>query len=425
MFMMKVLLFVMLFCTLLVSSPKCGELNVNSYTLTIEPSIVEKNVKGSVIINFTTVTNKVLLSSGNLKIDTVIGESVEHYRKVGEALIIKLTSNNHLKNEIRIDYHGKPKGGLLFNPKLGEAYTVYSTNLWMPCNDDPKDKATFSLNILVPKGMQCVASGEFVGKKNTPEKEMYKWEQTYESPFYTFGFVIGNFIKITDKLDNVKIDSYSSELNENDLEKVFVETSSILRFFEEKSGVKYVQNTYSQILIGKHYQEMSGLSILSNSYSAAVLKDSSEIHLTSHELAHQWWGNLITCENFSHFWLNEAFAVYMASAYSEYRFGKEKYNADIAIYKSIYNKLVENDNDKSLIIPEWTATKVNRHIVYYKGAYVLHLLRQKLGNDSFWKGIRDYSQKYFGKSVKTNDFKMSMEKSANINLDSFFEKWVY
>ena len=138
---------------------------------------------------------------------------------------------------------------------------------------------------------------------------------------------------------------------------------------------------------------MSGLSVLSTTYAGSVLKDSSEIHLTAHELAHQWWGNRITCKSFNHFWLNEAFAVYMASAFNEYKFGKEKYLSDISLYKRIYDDVVKRGKDKALVFQGWKALRDNRSIVYYKGAYVLHLLRQKMGDEAFWKGIQYYSQK--------------------------------
>ncbi len=178
------------------------------------------------------------------------------------------------------------------------------------------------------------------------------------------------------------------------MKKVFEETGNILGFFEEKSGVKYIQQSYSQILIGDHYQEMSGFSVLKDSYASYVLKDSSEIHLTSYELAHQWWGNMITCRSFEHFWLNKAFATLMSTAFSEYKFGKEKYESDISIYKGIYDDIIKRGKDKPLVFPNWdNPSRDDRNIVYYKGAYELHLLRQEIGDEEFWDGIKSYSKK--------------------------------
>lgn len=200
----------------------------------------------------------------------------------------------------------------------------------------------------------------------------------------------------------------------------------MLRFFEETSGIPYFQNSYSQILIGNHFQEMSGFAVLKQSYGEMVLKDSTEINLIAHELAHQWWGNMITCENLGHFWLNEAFATYMSAAYKEHRFGRDKYMQNIYAYYDVYKKIKAKGADKPLVFEGWSnPTADDRSLVYFKGAYVLHCLREELGDEDFWKGIKYYSQKYYGKSVVTQDFQEAMEKSTKRSLTAFFDKWIY
>lgn len=423
----KFLLFILSCFLSLTTYSQESELNVLSYDLTIEPDIQNEYIEGSLRIRFEVASNtkEIAFDAAGLEINEVLGASVSSYHKVDSKLVIELSLREQTKHEVTIQYHGNPRNGLLFNPELNQAHTVFFTDHWMVCNSQPSDRATLSLNILLPKGMQSIASGRLIGIEERAEKVLYQWQQDYETPAYTYGFAIGAFTKATEQFGDVRLNYYSTELDENELKKVFAETSTILEFFEEKSGIDYVQDSYSQILIGDNYQEMSGLSLLANSYPAFVFKDSSEIHLISHELAHQWWGNMITCVDFGHFWLNEAFAVYMSSAFSEYRFGKEKYQSDISIYKSIYDDLVENGKDRSLIFEEWNPTRDNRNVVYYKGAYVLHLLREELGDELFWKGIQSYSKTYFGKSVTTDDFKLAMEEATNSNLDDFFSEWVY
>ncbi len=422
-----------LFLILLLPSPSVAvsstdnEPDVTSYHLTIEPDIDKGSIRGTVVIRFQIDinANSVSLNAGELKIDRVTGENVLGFENNSGDLVIKMSERDRQENEIMVDYHGSPTRGLLFNPDLNQAHTVYFTDHWMICNNKPNDRASISLNIVLPKGMQSIASGTLMGIEETDGKVIHKWHQAYETPSYTYGLAIGTFTQVTQQTDNVTLYYYSSDLDKNQLEKVFAETANILKFFKDKSGVKYIQDAYSQVLIGDYYQEMSGLSVLASSYPSSVLKDSSEIHLTSHELAHQWWGNMITCENFGHFWLNEAFAVYMASAFSEHRFGREKYLADISIYKGIYNDLVEKDKDRSLVFKSWQPSRDNRNVIYYKGAYVLHLLREEIGDEAFWQGVRTYSIHNFGKSVKTDDFKLAMEKATGSDLDDFFNKWVY
>lgn len=409
------------------SYPQETELDVQSYELTIEPDIQKGSIEGTVVIYFELPegATSVMFNSGDLVVDKVTGSSVKSFNTKDSELIIQLFPQQEKEHEIIIAYHGNPKRGLLFDEDLNQAHTVYFTDHWMVCNNKPGDRATFSINLILPKGMESVASGTLTGIKERGEKVIYKWSQVYETPSYTYGFVIGTFNKVTELADDVALYYYSSELDGTRLQKVFEETPDILSFLEEKSGIEYIQNSYSQVLIGNNYQEMSGLSVLSASYPGFVLRDSSEIHLTTHELAHQWWGNMITCEDFGHFWLNEAFAVYMSSAFNEYRFGKEKYDSDISIYKSIYDDLLKRGRDKPLVFEEWVPSRDNRNVIYYKGAYVLHLLRKELGDDNFWKGIKLYTQNNYGKSVMTNDFKLAMEKASNMDLNAFFEEWVY
>src|SRR5690606_605309 len=114
--------------------------------------------------------------------------------------------------------------------------------------------------------------------------------------------------------------------------------------------------------------EMSGFAMIKRSYGGLVLNDSTETNLITHELAHQWWGNQITCQNWNHFWLNEAFATYLSAAYNEVRFGKEKYQSDIESYYKLYQKIVDKGADKPLVFPDWSnPSGDDRNIVYFKG----------------------------------------------------------
>ncbi|MFK7935318.1 MAG: M1 family aminopeptidase, partial [Saprospiraceae bacterium] len=139
-----------------------------------------------------------------------------------------------------------------------------------------------------------------------------------------------------------------------------------------------------------------------------------------------WWGNMITCESWKHFWLNEGFATFMSAAYNEHRFGQEKYQANINAYFEVYKKIKAKGNDKPLVFKQWSnPSGDDRSLVYFKGAYVLHLLRKELGDALFWKGIKSYTQTYYGQSVTTKDFQLAMEKSSGQSLENFFNEWVY
>ncbi len=404
------------------------ELDVTCYKLTIAPIIDQGYISGTVLIDFqiNKNANSVVFNAGNLVIDKVVGEHVSGYRKMGADLIIDLSQREKTKNEIVIEYHGNPKKGLLFDNKNGDAYTVYATSQWMVCNDSPEDKALFELDLTIPSDKSCVASGELVQMIPENGKMHYSYQQNYESPAYTYGFAIGNYNKAKEDAKGVQLNYLGRNYSSDQLKTIFKETPAMISFFEEKSGVKYDQSAYTQVLVGNHYQEMSGYSILKDGYGNLVLKDVTETNLISHELAHQWWGNRITCKNWKHFWLNEAMATFMSAAYNEHRFGKEKYQADIGSYYNVYKEIKKRRNDKPLVFDDWSnPSQDDRNIVYFKGAYVLHLLRGEMGDENFWRAIKFYSSEYFGKSVKTVDFQRALEASSGIQLEDFFNKWIY
>ena len=234
--------------------------DVTSYHVTIDPNIDERSISGSVMINFllNSSMDSVIFNSGNLEIDTISGDQVKGFKKVNHDLIIYLSKRTCKKNEIVIDYHGHPKKGLIFDPEHNQKYTLYFTSDWMICNDSPEDKALFYLDITVPIDKTCIASGEFADKVQQNDKMLYSYQQNTESPSYTYGFAIGNYNKAEVKYGDVILIYYSQDYTSDQLMKVFKETPAMISFYEEKSGVKYFQTTYSQILTGKHYQEMSG-----------------------------------------------------------------------------------------------------------------------------------------------------------------------
>jgi aminopeptidase N len=281
--------------------------------------------------------------------------------------------------------------------------------------------------LLIPNHLIGIASGVLIDTlKRDDNMTLYSWSQDYATPAYTYGFTIGAFNKFHDNQNDILLKYYAHNHTPEEMEKIFQYTGDMMSFFEKKSGVPFPQSSYSQILIGNHYQEMSGFAILKNAYGELVLKDSTETNLISHELAHQWWGNRITCKNWNHFWLNEGFATFMSAAYNEHRFGKKKYQEDINAYFSVYHKIKSNGGDKPLVFSDWlNPTKDDRNLVYFKGAYVLHLLRQELGEELFWKGILFYTQKYYGQSVTTKDFQSALEQSSNRELQDFFNTWIY
>lgn len=404
-------------------------LDVLSYQVQLQPDLKAKTIEGNVTIHFSIppLTKEIILDCGQLTITNIQGKVVEDFKQKNRQLILSLSDQLDPINEIAITYHGKPKKGLVFLADPLQVYSVFFTSEWMVCNDAPNDKATFEIELILPDSLNGFASGILKNKEEIAgDLTKHIWIQTTPSPAYTYGFAIGKFNQSQEKHCGITLTYLAHHHSSKQLDTIFQYTGDMLSFFEEKSGIPYFQNTYTQVLMGRHYQEMAGCTLLKNTYGELVLKDSTETNLIGHELAHQWWGNQITCENWGHFWLNEGFATFMSAAYNEHRFGKAKYQADIDSYYGVYKKIKAKGKDKSLVFKDWlNPSQDDRNLVYFKGAYVLHLLRLELGDKAFWEGIEYFSLQYFGKSVNTQQFQKAMEVATNKDLQGFFEEWVY
>ncbi|MDN5215738.1 M1 family metallopeptidase [Fulvivirgaceae bacterium BMA12] len=418
------------------AQPKDGfsEIDVLHYKARIWPDIGNKTIKGKVSIQFLVKEARpsgIMLDCGDLTIDSVYNrhEAVS-FNVTNRQLHLDMKNNiqSGQTYELVISYHGNPRRGISFSPSIQQVFTVFHTSHWLVCKDHPDDKATLQLNLVVPEGLQVVSTGALTGKTALPDGRIdYQWHQPTAVPTYIFGFAIGSFRRHVDDQGRIKLSFFGRDYSEHELARIFQETWGMLKFFEDRAGVPYPGTTFSLILAeGNISQEMADFAILRNSYGKQVLGNEIDINLAAHELAHQWWGNHITCLNWQHFWLNEGFAVFMSSAYKEFRFGIEEYLKDIDNYFQAYEKVAARDADKSLVFDNWDNPSADdRILVYYKGAYVLHLLRNKLGEDAFWKGIRIYSRSNFGKSVVSADLQQAMEEASGGSLETFFKKWVY
>jgi aminopeptidase N len=409
--------------------------DVTGYDARIEPDISNKSVKGKVVVKFNALKNnlsEIQLNAGVLEIDAAReGKSVLKFEKRESVLIVSLArpARTGEKREIEIEYHGTPRFGIRFFPEQTQVYTLFSTSQWMPCVDAPDDRATFRLNLILPKDLQAVGNGRFIRRSDLPDnKSAFEWEQKNAIPTYIFGFAAGNFREVRQNHKGVELRYLASpQFSEKEIRQIFKDTADMFDFYESKAGVKYADEVYTQVLAaGRVEQEMSSFTAMNEDYGRGVLKNEKDLWLAAHEFAHQWWGNMVTNRDWTHFWLNEGIATFMTAAYKEHRFGRAEYLAEIEKSKTRYEKVRDAGKDKSLVFPDWNKpASEDRVLVYQKGAYVTHLLREEMGDAAFWKGLKNYTQKYWGKSVTTADFQKTMEKSSGKDLSAFFNKWVY
>ena len=404
-------------------------MDVLHYSVTLEPDIAGKSVKGTVWIRVSTQLQEVEFNCGDLTIDSVRLAGAALKFTVGDhRLRVSLPKETRAARELEIDFHGTPGFGIRFFPDRQQVYTIFSTSQWMVCVDDPADKATLTFKLIVPANLTAVANGQLVSQRELPNKKrVFEWRQSTPMPSYIFGFAAGPFHVVKEKRRNVELQYFATNYTASEVRRIFRDTPDMLDFFEERAGVKYADRTYTQVLAaGGVEQEMSSFTALKESYGKQLLENEQDLWLAAHEFAHQWWGNLVTCRDWNHFWLNEGIASFMAAAYLEHRFGRAAYLREIESYRANYEKVRAAGKDKSLVFPDWlNPTREDRTLVYDKGAYVMHLLREEMGERAFWSGLRMFTRQHFGKSVVTTDFLDAMEKANGKSLKEFFAKWVY
>ncbi|MEO7313147.1 MAG: M1 family metallopeptidase [Chitinophagaceae bacterium] len=412
-----------------------GPIDIASYHASIEPDITHHSIKASVTIFYNVqkaALQQIILDAGALEIDSVVNDTTRlHFEKKNKQLIIQLAKAMAAgeKSSLTISYHGTPKAGLVFPAGGSQVHTAFSTSQWMPCVDAPSDKASFYLDLILPSSLKVVANGTFTGSKAaTDGKLVTSWQQTNPQSSYLFGFAAGLYNETTQTYNGITLRNLATpKFSVTRLKQVFATTAGMLQFYEMVSGVPYPDKTYTQVLApGNTQQEMSSFTVMNEAYGEEVLEDKEAVWLSAHEMAHQWWGNGVTNDSWSHFWLNEGLTNFMVAAYFERYFGKARYKEQIQEYRTKYQAVKAKGADKPLVFPNWNNPSTDdRILVYNKGAYVIHLLRETLGELMFWKAIKCYTREYWGKTVTTQDFQHSLETSTGRDLVAFFQKWIY
>jgi len=424
------------------AAQSASKFDVIKYTAQIEPNFDEQSISGSVQIRLRLTVEdleEIQLDAGSLQIDSVREKDQELvFDKVGTQLRIELAeSSSDQEIELEIDYHGSPSFGINWGGDLSsnevEISTAFSTSQWLPSVDAPSERATLDLSLILPAefstDFKVVANGSLISQQKFADGRLVSnWLLESPSPAYLFGFVAGKFREVVDRTQAPVLRYLApGTFSAGQLRQIFRDTRDMIEFFEDKSGIPYPAEQYSQVLLRKgNGQEMIGFSVMGERYGRRVLDDETAIWLSAHEVAHQWWGNQVTNAGWEHFWLNEGIGSFMTDAYLEHRFGPETYMTQFNAARSQYGKLRDSGNDKPLVFPNWDRpTAEDRSIVYDKGSYVTHLLRRLLGEEAFWSALQSYTQRYWGRSVTTKDFQRAMEESSGQNLSEFFGRWVY
>jgi aminopeptidase N len=407
------------------------------YHAELEPNFKGKSLKGTVKVKFVPRTKKlknIAFSAKYKQIKSIyIDGKVAQYSLSDEQLTINFQQELEANRDysLKIEYLATPKRGMKFyNDHI---FTVYHTKNWLISHSDILDKATFDLVLTHDLNMTTVGNGRLVSRKVLENNKVTShWQQDTPMPLYTFGFAIGKFETLAIKTSSADIvvlyrEEQRSGLTPKLIKEAFADVADMLSFYESKAGFSLHQDSYSYVVVdGYMAQEASGFSLVGEKFVHTVLENENENWFIAHELAHEWWGNSVTCANFSHFWLNEWLVQFLVAVYKQHLFGEQAYKNEINVaVRRVERAVKENRVTPVAFHHEIKEQEINRTMTYSKGALVFYMLREKLGDELFWKALKQYSKTYKNKSVTTKHLKLIFEQVTGTKLAHFFDKWVY
>jgi len=408
-------------------------IDVQHYALTLRPDFATRRIAGTATIDFLSTSDglqEVVFTANALGVTraSVDGAAVAASRRAdGWAFALPRPLRAGQAATLAIAFEGAPARGLVF----GEHSVVssYFTCDWMFCAQDrPGDKASFALTLLLPRGFTSVGPGRREERRREPDGgERHVWRETRPYSSYVFGFAAGAFQRWQERRDGATFLALGEGATPARLRALFAPTAEMARFFAGRAGLPLPHGRYVQVLVpADEAQEAASFSVLGEEVVAARLRDPQEDWAIAHELAHQWWGNLVTCRDWTHFWLNEGLTSFMVAAWKEHRWGRAAYERELQVFARRRETAVKAGLDVPLTYPgPWPSLSVRRAITYSKAALFLDRLRSAMGEDAFWAGLRAYTRAHAGDIVESRNFQEAMEKAAGRGLGALFEEWVY
>ncbi len=362
-----------------------------------------------------------------------------------EKLSIELDRAINRDEEIllEISYSCRPRKGLYFT-QPDEAYPhkphqIWSqgqtddAHWWFPCADTPQQKMTTELFATVDEKYFALSNGALIGSVgNQVEKTItYHWCQEQPHPAYLVTVVIGEYELIQERLQGLPVEYYVYADRAEQGQKLFARTPEMIEFFADKFGYPYPFAKYSQVLVDDFLFGAMENTSATTMTDRCLLDERAALDLNyedivAHELAHHWWGDLVTCKHWSEIWLNESFATYSEYLWREHTRGSDE--ARFALWQDFLTYLNEDfsSHRRPILFQRYRYSEelMDRH-AYEKGACVLHMLRQVLGDEAFFRAMARYLRKFAFGVAETSDLKTAIEEVTGKNLHWFFDQWIY
>lgn len=420
--------------------------DIQHIKLDVTPDFAKRTVAGTATIRFKPIAlplTKLELDAVDLQIAkiTAEGAKVAEHEVTNEKLIITFAEAiaPGAEASVTVTYSAQPEHGLYFRtPEMGyrEGDTqVWSQGeaelhrFWFPSYDYPNERFTSEVICHAPKGMEVVSNGSL--KDKTPEagdRVAWHWLQDKPHVNYLIAMACGHFHKLEDKVGDLPLAMLVPPSHAAQAANAFTDTRKIIEFYQKEIGVPFAWDKYYQVYCLDFLA--GGMENTSCTFEAAGMLFNSDteqlrsLHgLDAHETAHQWFGDLVTCRDWSHLWLNEGFASYYTILYEEQKLGVD------AMKHSLWDEAqqVFQANDTRPIVWRDYGDPMQQFDsrAYPKGAWVLHMLRSQLGPDLYRQCIKTYLERHRNGIVSTDDLQDVIEEVSGLSFDQFFDQWLY
>ncbi|WP_417887166.1 M1 family metallopeptidase [Zunongwangia sp.] len=406
--------------------------------LTIHPE--SKMISGAVNYSFEVLkpVDSIFIDTENMQFQEVLlnGENVD-FRVGNDKIWIRKSLAASKQNTIDLKYSGSPKQTMYFinwdKPDSEEiskqiwtqGQGKYTSN-WLPSFDDMREKAIFNLSINFNKGYRVIANGALENTKMLNDS-IKQWNFSMEKPMssYLVAIAIGDFkSKEIKSAAGIPISLFYEAKDSSLVEPTYRYSKKIFDFLVYEIGTPYPWQNYKQVPVENFLyagMENTGLTIFSESMltDSIGFKDRNFVNVNAHELAHQWFGDLVTETESENHWLQEGFATYYALLAEREIFGDDYFYWKLFEAAEKLKSLSDSGKGEALLNP-----KASSLTFYQKGAWALHILHEKIGDEAFKKGIKNYLEKYKFKNVTTTDFLTEMEKVSGEDLTQFRKDWL-
>jgi HEAT repeat protein len=379
----------------------------------------------------------------NLKVDevTVNSKSTRHLAD-GKTLIVQLPKGTESGKTVKIQirYHGSPEAGLYFidtahayPAKTPMVYTqgeMEDNRNWLPTYDYPDDKATSEGTLNVPAGWSTLSNGRLISHETVSGREVFHWKMDQPHSTYLISFVAGPYTDIPSKGASIPVSAFVPKGLEEWGNVAFGGTAENVSFYERLTHVKYPWVKYSQSAVADFmFGGMENVTCTTQTIdtlhpqSLDGLRNSRE--LVAHELAHQWFGDLITASDWSHIWVNEGWASFLPPFFTREKEGQDAYDLERLDIFAGGLQAHENASRPMVYTGYGDAIEMFDNFAYPGGASRMFMLMHQVGEEKFWNATAAYLNEFRFKNVTTEDFFNSFSKSLGIDLENFRKQWFY